>query len=67
MSFDLSADDDAEMGRYIEQVLKSYAGGETTLHEAQQDLAHAMVDAAVDDEAAFKKYIRLPGAERALV
>jgi hypothetical protein len=67
MSFDLSANDDADMCRYIEQVLKSYAGGDTTLHEAQQDLAHAMVDAAIDDEVAFKKYIRLPVAERALV
>jgi hypothetical protein len=66
MSFDLTDDDDANLCRYIEQVLESYAHGETGLHEAQQDLAHAMVVAAVDDEAAFKKYIRLPPAERAL-
>jgi hypothetical protein len=67
MSFDLTDDDDDDMCRYIEEVLESYADGKTTLREAQQDLAHAMVTAAVDDEPAFKRYIRLPPEERALV
>jgi hypothetical protein len=66
MSFDLTEDDDADMCRYIEQVLEKFADGEMSLREAQADPAHAMVVAAVDDEAAFKKYIRLPPAERAL-
>jgi hypothetical protein len=66
VSFDLTDDDDTEMCRYIDQVLESFANGGVSLHEAQQDLACAMVVAAIDDAAAFKKYIRLSPAERAL-
>ena len=67
MPFDLTDDDDGDMCRFIEQVLRSYASRGMSLRQAQADLAYAMVVAAVGDEAEFKKYIRLPPEERAQV
>ena len=67
MPFTLTDNDDGDICWYIEQVLKSYAAGEMSLRDAEEDLAHAMILAAVREEVAFKRYIRLTPAERAQV
>lgn len=65
MAFALTDEDDTALCRYVRDVLEAYSRGEVSLNAAEGDLASAAVLAAVDDEAGFKRHIRLTAEERA--
>ena len=60
----LSDADHASMVEYLNAVLDGYKSGKISLAEARIDLAHAMVAAALGNEAEFKAYIRIPPDEK---
>jgi hypothetical protein len=60
MAFQPTKADHAALDQFLETVLDAYKSGEADRDSCVGAVAHVMTAAAIDNEAEFKSYARLP-------